>query len=236
MLKHLLVSVAIAVAFATFSPASARAEEPPVRMLSLTGKGEVLTRPDMALITLGVVSRATAARAALDTNNAAMSTLLAALKTAGIDRKDIQTANFTVNPVYEYANDNKEPPKITGYEVSNQVGVAVRKLDQLGAILDQAVSTGSNQIFGIAFTVADPQPLLDKARTAAVADAMRKAKIYAQSAGITLDQILTITEQVIHPPQPVMMQAKRMDAAAEVPIAEGEQTIAVEVNMAWTIH
>jgi uncharacterized protein len=159
------------------------------------------------------------------------------LKQSGIDEKDIQTSNFAVNPVYVYDQSNQQPPKITGYEASNQVTVTIRKLPDLGMVLDRAVSKGSNQIHGIAFSVAEPEPLQDQARRLAVADATRKAKLYAEAAGVTLGNITMISEQIAMPPVPVYAKAQRMDAAAaSVPVEAGEQLIQVQLNISWEIR
>jgi uncharacterized protein YggE len=238
MVKSAIAAIALSMLLAAGLASPVFAEErEPQRTLTLSGTGEARGKPDLAMVSLGVMSRAETARAALDANNAAMTKIIASLEAAGIESKDIQTSNFSVNPVYAYDNAGKEPPKITGYDVSNQVGVTVRKLDGLGSVLDEAVSEGSNQIYGVTFSIADPQSLEDQARKSAVADAVRKAKLYAEAAGVTLDAIQSISEQVARPPQPVFMKAQRMEAAdASVPVAEGEQIVAIDVNMTWTIR
>jgi uncharacterized protein YggE len=226
-------------ALAMMAASSVHAQQmpPPPRIMALVGLGEVRARPDIALITLGVASRAATAREALTRNNAAMAEVIDYLKQAGIDQKDIQTSNFAVNPVYVYDQNNQQPPKITGYEASNQVTVTIRKLPDLGLVLDQAVSKGSNQIYGIAFSVAEPEPLQDQARRLAIADATRKAKLYAEAAGVTLGNITMISEQLALPPVPVYAKNQRMDAAAaSVPVEAGEQLIQVQLNISWEIR
>ena len=155
-----------------------------VRSIAISGHGEVRGRPDLAVVTIGVLRTADTARAALDANNAAMAEIIAALKTAGISANDIQTTNFSVNPRTSYGASGSEPPKVQGYDVSNNVTITVRKLETLGAVLDQAVSTGSNQINGVAFAFAKPEPMTDEARKLAVADARRKAQLYVTAAGV----------------------------------------------------
>jgi uncharacterized protein YggE len=114
--------------------------------------------------------------------------------------------------------------------------VIVRKLEDLGSLLDQVVAKGSNQIYGIAFSIADPRPLEDEARRLAIADALRKARLYAESAGISLGQILSILEYV-QPPVPLYGKVQRMEAQdAAVPVAEGQQVISVQVNVSWEIR
>ena len=126
------------------------------RRLVLNGHGEVKLAPDMAIVDFGVESQGLTARAALDANTRNMAALITALKSSNIDDKDIQTSNFSVQPRYD-DKPNVNPPKIVGYAVNNAVSVAVRKLDSLGALLDRAVASGSNQISNIGFTVADPK-------------------------------------------------------------------------------
>ncbi len=237
MLKTALASLVLAACLAGGS-ALAQAPDKPLRTLTMTGTGEMRAKPDTAIVTLGVMSRADTARAALTANNAAMTAILSSLEAAGIAKKDIQTSNFSVNPVYDYDNTGAKPPRITGYDVSNQLAVTVRKLDTLGNILDEAVSKGSNQIYGITFTIDDPRALEDEARKSAVQDAVRKAKLYAEAAGVALDAIQSISEQVARPPQPVYMKAQRMEAAADasVPVAEGEQVVSIDVSITWTIR
>ena len=88
-----------------------------------------------------------------------------------------------MNPRYDYGQNNAQPPKVIGYDVSNNVTVTVRKLDSLGAVLDQVVSSGSNQINGVMFQVAKPEAATDEARKLAVADALRKAQVYTAASG-----------------------------------------------------
>ncbi len=209
----------------------------PPRTLALTGTGEVRAKPDMAMVRIGVMRRAATAREALTAGNAAMTEVIDYLKQSGIEPKDIQTVNFSVNPVYVYDSKNQEPPKITGYDVSNELHVTIRKLEELGRVLDEAVSKGSNQIHGVEFTIAEPRSLEDEARRRAVADAAAKAKLYSKAAGVTLGRILSIAESVVMPPVPVFRKAERMAAQADamVPVAEGEQVVEMQVNISWEI-
>lgn len=205
------------------------------RTISLSGHGEVRLAPDIAIVNLGVASQAAVAKDALAANTKAMQAVFAALKAAGIADKDVQTSNFMVQPRYNFNNEGKAPTLI-GYEVSNSVTVTVRKLDTLGSVLDAVVQSGSNQINGIQFDVSQPEAALDEARKLAVADARRKAEIYAAAGSVNLGSILSISEgSFAPPPQPVMRTTMKMDAAPPVPIAQGEQTLAVDVNIAWEI-
>jgi uncharacterized protein YggE len=224
-------------AAALATPSLAQESKSMPRLITLNGHGEVKAKPDMAVVNVGVMTQAQTAREALNQNTATMEKIFASLKAAGIEPKDIQTSNFMINPRYDYGQNNNQPPRLIGYDVSNNVTVSVRKLASLGEVLDKVVSEGSNQINGVMFAIADDEKLTDEARKLAVADAERKAKLYAATAGISLGQIMSVSEGNFQPPQPVYYgKAMRADAApSAVPIAEGEQTVAIDVNVAWEI-
>lgn len=210
-----------------------------VRTIQLAGHGEVRQAPDLAVVSTGVLTSAADAKAALAANTKAMSALLATIKTAGVEDKDVQTSNFSVQPQYDYGqNNNGQPPKLTGYQVSNMVTVTLRKIDSVGDVLDKMVSAGSNQVSGISFSIADPQAALDEARKAAMADALHKANVLSAAAGVKLGSIVSLSEGggTVQPPI-VMMRAKAapMDAAP-VPMAEGEQIVGADINVIWTIE
>jgi len=215
--------------------APAAAADEPVRRMTVTGTGEVSGRPDMADVTVGVETDAETARAGLDANNAAMTRVMAAMADLGIAEKDLQTSGFSINPRYEQKPNSNEPPRLVGYQVRNQLHVAVRDLDKLGQVLDAAVTQGSNRIDGLAFGFAAPESMLDEARKRAVADARRKAQIYAEGLDLKLGSILSVDEAGGGgPPRP--MFARALAAAPAVPIAAGESTLQVQVNVVWQIE
>jgi uncharacterized protein len=205
-----------------------------VRSISISGRGEVKAVPDVASIQMGVSSFAETARAALDANTASMTKLIETLKAAGIDARDVATSNFSINPRIQYPQDGVGAPKTTGYDVNNSVTVVVREVKKLGGVLDAAVTAGSNTINGISFSVSKPEAMLDEARKKAIADARRKAEIYAVAGGFTLGDIISVTEGGgYQPPPPVVTYAKAESAAGDVPIAQGEQALAIDVNVVW---
>lgn len=240
-----LVAAALAVAALLALPA--RAQEPApagphqqIPTLSVSASAEIGARPDRARITSGVVSEADTARAALDANSTAIADVIAALRDAGIEERDIQTSGFSVEPRYHYPeprDGRNEPPRIIGYAVTNLVTVLVRDLAVLGPVLDRAVTVGANRIHGIDFEVSDADELLDEARAEAVANARRKAEVYGEAAGVELAGVLSISESTAHePPRPMYARAMQADAAESVPIQPGEETLRVEVNVTWEIR
>lgn len=217
------------------------AEEPRPATLSLAGSGEVRAKPDMAVISSGVVTEAKTARAALTANNAAMAEVIAAIKKAGIADKDLQTSGFSVEPRYDDPPQGKDgrrqPPRIIGYTVSNALSVKVRDLARLGELLDLSVSLGANQVSGIAFSIENDTALRDEARKQAMADAIRKARLYAEAAGVQLKRILSITENAgYRPPTPFVARAMKMEAADTVPVAAGDLALTAEVDVTWEIE
>jgi uncharacterized protein YggE len=237
MLRFSLAASALAALFAVATPSFADEVKMP-RTISLSGHGEVKTAPDMAIVTTGVTTQGATAAEALAANTTAMTSLFAALKAAGIADKDMQTSNFMIQPRYDY-NDGKQPPLLLGYDVSNNVTVAVRQIEGLGALLDKVVQAGSNQINGISFDVSKPAEGLDEARKLAAADATRKAKLYAETMGVTLGPVLSISEGVSYqPPVPMLRTAAApmADSGQPVPVAAGEQTLAMDVNITWEIQ
>lgn len=236
-----LVAAALASAalYALPARADARVDGGAVNTLSVTGTGEIAVAPDMATIRTGVESEAGTAREALDANNMAIAAVIAALKDAGIEARDIQTSGFNVQPRYQRADRNSDQPerKIIGYTVSNTVMVAVRDLDTLGGVLDAVVGAGGNRIGGIAFLVSDADKRLDEARTLAIKDATRKARLYAEAAGVSLDGIVSISEGGGFQPFPRQEAMMMRDAAVSaVPIETGEQTLSVSVAVTWKIE
>ncbi len=229
---------AIAVFIAGSSPlALAAGNDAGPRMLVVSGQGEVKAKPDQAQLSAGVISEAKTAAAALSANSAAMNKVFATLKSLGIPDNKIQTSNFSVNPQYPpYRQDNPEPHHIIGYQVSNQVTVIVDDLGKLGSALDALVKSGVNELNGISFGFAKPEILEEKARRAAVADAIAKAKGMAQAAGVTLGPILSIQEGGGTIPRPMPMLMRSMAAAAPPPVAAGENTVSASVSITYSIQ
>lgn len=232
MFHNLVTASALVLAAAFVAPAFAADTKMP-RTISMTGHGEVRKAPDRAVVSVGVQSTADTAQAALAANSEAMNRIFTSLRAAGIADKFIQTSNFTVQPRYDYGNNSQ--PKLLGYDVINMVSVTVDDLTRMGALLDALVSAGSNQINGITFMVSKPEQAIDEARRLAVKDAVRKAGVYANAASFVLADILSVNESGNYVPPMPMTAGIEAKQAADTPIATGEQTLAVDVNIVWEI-
>ncbi|WP_137130264.1 SIMPL domain-containing protein [Rhizobium sp. FY34] len=224
---------------AASSPMNTSMAEAPT--ISVTGEGRAAMAPDMAVISLSVVRMGDTAQAALTDNNAAMTVVMEALRGQGIAERDIQTSDFSIFPRYSQPDpirpqDGSEMPKITGYQVSNSLTVRVRDLKKLGALLDQSIKLGINQGGQISFTNADPKGAMDEARRNAVTDAMAKAATLAQAAGGSLGPVISIVESSLRPePMPLMRSMAMAKEADSVPVASGENTYMVLVEMKFSL-
>lgn len=224
-------SLALVLAAATSLAMPALAETAPPPVVSVTGEATVSVPPDQAQIDGGVTSDAKTAREASDANNAAMGKVLLALKGAGIDEKDYQTSRLSLQP--QYAPNRSGPSPVVGYRASNRVTVKLRDVTKVAGIIDVLVGAGANELGGINFMVSQASKLLDDIREKAIADARRKAEIYAKAAGVTLGEALNISEEGSAPP---VFRGKMMaPMAAGAAVAQGEETLSVSVSVSWAI-
>jgi uncharacterized protein len=230
MLALVLGAVPVAMGQEEASPGPTRRLAPSI---SVVGSGIAAGRPDTAEVTAGVVTQSPTAGQALAQNTAAMEKVLKAVTGLGIADRDVQTINVSVSPQRRPGRPDAQPPEILGYEVSNQIRVTVRDMKILGRLLDELVGQGANVLGGIRFSVNDPAPLLDQARTQAMADARRKAEVYASAAGVKLGRVLSIREST---PGVARFEGVRMQAMTAVPVAPGEQEFQANVSVTYAIR
>jgi uncharacterized protein YggE len=231
--KRIFLHAFLLAGFATGAALAAQAEMPiePPAVISVTGEAHISVPPDLAQIDAGVTSEAKTAREASDANNAAMGKVLLALKGAGIDEKDYQTSRLSLQPENSIPKQGV-PSTIVGYRASNRVSIRLHDVTKIAGVIDTLVTAGANDIGGINFMVSQASKLLDEAREQAIADARRKAEIYAKAAGVTLGAPISISEGGIPQPQQVF----RFGAAKmPTPIAQGEETLSITVGVTWAI-
>lgn len=198
----------------------------------MTGTAQVSAKPDLAIVSAGVVTKGQNARDALSANTKTMRGVFEALKSLDIEERDINTSAFNISPHWEHGPSGS---KQNGYEVRNQVTIRLRDVSFVGAALDTLVRAGANQAGGVQFLVEDQDKLLNGARKEAVQKAKARASLYAEAAGVKLGSILNITEGGgALPPGPVF--ARGMEASMEAaPIASGEQDLSVSVTITWAL-
>lgn len=201
----------------------------------VNGTGEVSLAPDLASVSAGVVTQGKDAGDAMSANRRKMNAVMAQLEKAGIKSSDIQTSQLTLQPRYDY--QNRQAPKITGYEARNTVSVKTADLTKVGPMLDALVAAGVNNINNVGFSVKDPKAARAKAREMAITEAREKARDMADAAGVSLGPLQSLSES--GGARPIYAQA-RMEMAADMgsaptPIAPGESTLSVTVNMSYAI-
>jgi len=232
--RALIATLAAALAV----PAIAHAAEPIQPSIVVTGEGEASVKPDLAVLTLSVMSEAESAREAMTANNTSMADVIADMKASGIADRDLQTAGIQINPKYVYSNkpDGSQEAKLVGYQVTNTLTIRVRDIAKTGEVIDKAVSKGVNQGGMISFTNDDPSATVTEARKKAVADAMAKAKTLSEAAGVTLGRIVEMSEtNYSQPPMPIAAKAFAQDAAGAAPVEAGENAYRVQVNVTFEL-
>jgi len=210
----------------------------PEHTISVTGTGRVVISPDVADLRVGVSVTKPTVRIARETAAEAMTQVVAALKKLGIADADIQTTILSLQPIYDYST-NSNPPKLTGYQLSNSVSVTVRNLDKVGDAIDNALAAGATSFDGVTFRVDDPAKAEAQAREAAMAQAKSKAETLAKGGGVSLGAVASISETTAPIPYPVMYAqaagAAAPDKSVPTPVEAGTNEVTVTVAVTYLI-
>ncbi len=221
----------VATALACMASSAFGQTTPPT--ISVNGEATISVPPDLAQIDSGVTTEAKTAREASEANNKAMGIVLLALKNAGIAEKDFQTSRLSLSPQSAPGRTPNAPFQIVGYRASNRVTVTIRDITKVADTIDVLVGSGANEISGISFMVSKASKLLDDARAEAIADAKRKADIYAHAANVTIGAPISISEETA--PGPVPYRKMAADMAASAPVAQGQETLRVSVSVSYEL-
>lgn len=211
----------------------------PMETVTVSGIGRATVTPDRFTFSVGVQTVAATVDDAVSENNRKVAAVIAALKKAGAQDKDIQTSQFNIYPQQDYQQGKL--PRILGYQVSNNINVRSEKVGDAGRLLGIAVAAGVNHSSGINFEVSDPARGRDQGLRAAFDDARAKASLLAQAAGRTLGRAVTISEGVRHeqPPMPMqrtMAMAEARVASADVPVESGTQEVGYMVTATFELR
>ncbi len=177
MLRFLLMPLFMALLLAAILVASARGQDLTLPNVTVSGEASTSVQPDLAEIRAGVTNQAKTAREAAEVNARMMTAVLSAAKEAGVEPKNIQTARISVQPLFSRPQQDgrNEPPRISGYQASNNVTLRLRDIAKIGDALDRLIAAGANTVHGVDFQVSESSKLLDTVRAAAVADARRRS-------------------------------------------------------------
>jgi hypothetical protein len=238
------LAMAVGLGVATGAPAAlAQQEATPVAAqqrqpatVSVSGQGMVNVPPDTATVTVGIDVIRPDLGEAQDEAARQATAVIEAVRAIGVEERDIQTANYSVNILRDYS-ESGNPTEVTGFEVMNQVNVTIRDIEAVGDLLDAVVGAGANSIYGVQFFVDDPRPLSGEARTLAVDDATDKARQLAEAAGMELGRVVAISEGYASVPMPMMGRGGGMaaEASMDTPIQTGTSQITVDVSMTFEL-
>jgi uncharacterized protein YggE len=225
LIQALTLTTAVALA------APAMAQETPAPMISVSATGTVEAAPDMATLSIGVTTQGDTAAAAMAANAASVEAVMANLTAAGIEASDMQTSNLSLYP--NWSDGSSSAPAVVSYVVSNQLTIRIRQLDNLGTVLDAAITDGANTLNGLTFGLADPEPAMNEARKEAVAEARTRAELLAEAAGVKLGKIVAISEGGAWTEPAPMFRAEV--SASPVPVAGGELGLSASVTVQYEI-
>lgn len=217
----------------THDSASAVATQAAGRSINVNGEGIIVVEPDMAVLSLGVVTQHKEAKTAQTQNATAMNALIEAVKAAGIDSKDMKTERYSIYPNYSY-EDKSGKQTLIGYSVNSSLSVTVRDLKKLGSLYDVAVSKGANMASGPQFTVSDHQKYYNEALRQAVASGGDKAKVLADAIGVTIGKPSMVTENSSStPPYAYSSLSARAEADMSTPVVTGQIEIRASVTLSY---
>jgi uncharacterized protein YggE len=231
---------------------------PTSALLSLTAEGRSNRVPDLAVFSSGVVTNGVTAAEALGANSRQMDRVVAALKRSGIADRDIQTSAISLSPRWNnpeveaqrIARETRqpyvpptEPPRIIGYEARNSVQVRVRRLGEMGKIIDTLVAAGANEVNGPSFTLDDQKTAMDEARIEAVAVGRERAELYAKAAGMRVVRLLSMSEGGgYYPVQQIFVSGMRAERGGApppppppAPVSPGELTLGTSLSMQFEL-
>ncbi|MCC2672497.1 MAG: outer membrane protein 28Kda [Armatimonadetes bacterium] len=211
-----------------------RREEP---VITVQGTGDSRVEPDIATVRLGITSQATTAGAVQAEVSRTAQAILEAVVRTGLDRKQIQTSQLILHPIYAPQKpENLEPPRIVAYRASNVVSIRIEQISKSGQVIDAGLKAGANELQGISFGLKDELPARERALREAVKEAQSKARVIAEALGVKLGPVQEVQEGGVHIVQPFMGGAMMARAAdASTPVSPGEITVNANVTVRYRI-
>jgi hypothetical protein len=216
--------------------------QPYARTITVSGEGKISAKPDIANVSLSVVSKGATVKAVTTENNTKMNAVLNAVKATGVDSKDITTSQYSLYPEYDYNYLSRGTNKIIGYNLTQEITIKVRDLEKVDTILDSGTKAGANQVGSLVFDIDDTGPIKKQAREMAFTKAREKAQEMAAQAGVSLGRVVTFSEEAPVYPIPYYnfaMEARSMDAAvpeAAPSVEPGQKELTMSVSVTYEIE
>ncbi|HEX2211891.1 MAG TPA: SIMPL domain-containing protein [Mycobacterium sp.] len=228
-------TLALAGCDATSGPVSGPDHEQ--RQVTVLGSGEVQGEPDVLNVNASIEFIAPDVTGAMNQTSDRQQAVINALVDAGVDRKDISTSQVSLQPQFAGGGDN--PQAIVGYRASNSIDIKIRQLDAASQALALIVSSGGDatRINSVNYSIDDDSQLVRDARSRAFNDAKDRAEQYAQLSGLSLGEVISISEASSGGPQPpVPFESPRADTAiSAVPLEPGQQSVGFTVTVIWEL-
>ena len=231
MKKHLALILTLMLALPTACLAETAAADGAT--ITVTGSAVVTLEADYAQISVGVSTSAKTVDEASKQNAEAIHTVIEALKAAGVKEDDIATSNYSVHAEYDYSSLGGQ--KLSGYNVNNQLNVVIRDMAHIGATLDKATAAGANNIYNIQFLSTKADAAQDEATAYAVQDAMRRAKLLAEAAGLQLGNIVSISDSTGGYAVVTRSYKSTLDAAAGNSILPDDASVSANVTIVFEL-
>jgi uncharacterized protein len=213
--------------------------QPYARTITVSAEGKITTKPDIARISLSVVSQGKTVKVVTQDGNTKMTQVIESVKKLGVESKDITSSQYSLYPQYTYYD--RKAPQIDGYSLTQEIQVKVRDLEKADDILEAGVSAGANQIGQLTFDIDDPAAIKKQAREKAFETAKQKAKEMADAAGVKLGKVVTFSEgDSYYPPVYANYAMKAMDSAGaampEASIEPGSKDVNLNVSVTYEIE
>ena len=234
-MKYSIRNTAVVACMALLAPPIRGQTQTPPQIV-VTGTGEARIAPDRATIMFGVQSRAATAAAAGSENARRLRAVIDTLRSMGLGADQLSTVNYSVSPEMQYSPSGNQPPRVTGYVVTNSVRADLHRIDDVGRVIDGALAKGANEVTSLQLMTSKGDSTRRAALAAAVADARAQAEVLARAAGGTLGALIELSsaQEPIRPILQPLMRASSAMASTRTPIEAGEQTITATVTARWT--
>lgn len=206
-------------------------------IFTVTGEGTFSVQPDIAYVDVGIQKTASTVKQAQSQINESMNKIISGLKTLGVDSKNIQTSQYSINPNYDWSSSIQ---KITGYSANTQLKIKITDIDKINEIIDSATANGANQVNNITFDIENREEAENSARKEAVAEANRKAEAAARAAGFKLGKIISYSENsndnLLRPVAYAVKSMSVTNEAASTNVQTGNEEIKIVVNLSYQIN
>ena len=207
--------------------------------VTVSGEGKVYAKPDVALVNLGVNTTGKTTQDVITRNTDKMNAVIAAVKTLGVEEKDIQTTNYNLYPSYNYTEAAGRT--FEGYELDQSLEVKVRDFTKVGEILQKATAVGANLTSNLQFTIEDQQQYKQEARAKAIEQAKANAENLAKVSGVKLGKLVNVYENYSYTPTYSTKNVYGMgggvalEQAASPTIQSGQQEIQMTINLVYEV-